>query len=100
MDRSRVCKDAELKTIMNSSNRNGKRTWHGAKRPAMIVRTTGAVAQLGERRVRNAEVVSSILICSTWFLKSPHPNSHHLSQSPRFISRAFFTMARHVPGHD
>ena len=31
----------------------------------IIVKYFGALAQLGERQVRNLEVVSSILICST-----------------------------------
>ncbi len=41
--------------------------WQRRQQHGRIARLCGAVAQLGERRVRNAEVGSSILLGSTNF---------------------------------
>jgi hypothetical protein len=46
---------------------------NAARSPAPFLRRLGAVAQLGERRVRNAEVRGSIPLGSTNPVRSPHP---------------------------
>ena len=43
----------------------GARCDPGKPRARLVVRSSGRLAQLGERRVRNAEVVGSTPICST-----------------------------------
>ena len=49
----------------------------------------GAVAQLGERRVRNAKVGSSILLGSTKFLEGVRPFSK-ISEPPTVLGGRVF----------
>ena len=44
--------------------------WHSPRKPGKLASLRGAVAQLGERRVRNAKVGSSILLRSTTYSKA------------------------------